>query len=428
MITKNHLKYLPVLVLFFSLNNPANSQIRISSPYSYYGLGELQNNHSVYNQSMGGINNAIRNPGYINASNPASYTAFDTNSFIFNVGVTSNFNQLKSNISTQEFTNHTSLSYLMFGFPVAKWCGISAGLLPFSKTGYQTVVRDTLMNIGEVTEKFTGTGGVNQAYIGTGFRLFKNLSIGVNLGYLFGTTNKFVSVYTPDLDNSYNIRVINDLQISSFYLNYGIQYQINLKKKYSLVIGTKFNLPMKLTAKHSQLVERFTASGDVESIKDTLFLTDDEKGKINMPFSIGGGFTFSKKNNWLVGIDFDWQNWKKFKSFEISDSINNSFNISAGGEIIPKYTIASKYWKKMSYCFGFHYGQSYLELRRSKINDFSVSIGLGFPISKLKSMISLSLEAGKKGSIQSNLIQENYVKLTVGFSFREFWFYRPKLN
>ncbi len=377
---------------------------------------------------MGGLSTAIRNPGFINAANPASYSAFDTNSFVFNVGVTSNFTQLQSAVTTQQFTNHTSISYLMFGMPVTRWCGISLGLLPYSKTGYQTVVNDTLDNIGKTTEKFIGSGGVNQAFIGAGFRLFKGFSIGANLKYMFGNTNKYISVYTPDQSYSFNIRMKNDMQISSLYFNYGMQYQINLKKNYVLVLATKFALPMNLTAKNSQLVERFTASGEVESVKDTLIFTDSEKGKIYMPLAVGGGFTFAKRNNWMFGVDFDWQNWNKFKSFGYADSISNSYNISLGGEYTPKNTMVSKYWKKMKYSFGFHYGETYLDLGGSRINDLSVSLGFGFPISKIGSIISLAVEAGKKGSIQSNIIQENYVKMTLGFSFREFWFYRPKLN
>jgi len=432
MINKNHFKYLPVLFLFLFINISVKSQIRISSPYSYYGLGELQLNHSVYNESMGGIKNAVRNPAFINVGNPASYSSFDTNSFVFDLGVTSNSTQLKSSLVTQNYTNHTTLSYLLFGFPVARWCGLSLGILPYSRTGYKVVTSDTVGNMtgsnNTLTENFEGTGGVNQAYIGSGFRLFKNFSIGVNVGYLFGTTTKNRSVYTPDVPYSFDIRAINDLSISSFYLNYGLQYQFPVKKKFTTIVGAKFSLPMNLHATRSQMIERFTASGDVESVKDTLVNIADETGKIYMPLSIGGGISFAKKNSWMFGVDFDWQNWKKFKSFNTIDSIGNSFNFAAGGEIIPHYSASLKYWKKMSYRFGFHYGRTYLDLNGSNINDFSVSVGLGFPINKLGTMISLSAEAGRKGNTQPGLIQENYVKFTLGFSFREFWFYRPKLN
>ncbi|MEI6122319.1 MAG: hypothetical protein WCQ95_01695 [Bacteroidota bacterium] len=417
-----------ILILLSATFFSSTAQTRISSPYSYYGLGELQSNHSAYSSAMGGIKNGLRNPAFINYDNPASYSAFDTNTFIFDLGVISNFNQLQSNVITQAFTNHTSVGYLLFGFPVTHWCGLSLGVIPYSKTGYQIISRDTLATIGSVLEKFDGTGGISKAYIGTSFRLFKHLSLGVNLGYLFGSTYKNRSVYLPDQSYSFNIKTTNDLRVSSFYLDYGLQYQFDLKKNYALVLGTKFNLPMSIHAKRSQLAETFTENNDVQSIKDTLINIDEESGKIKMPLTIGGGITFMKKNMWMVGADFDWQNWKKFESFGIKDSIDNSFNFAIGGEYTPRYTSLKNYWKKMSYRFGFHYGQSNLELRNTKIDDFSVSLGIGFPIKRIRTVINLAVEAGKKGTINQNLIQENYVKFTLGFSFREFWFFRPKLN
>ncbi len=426
-ITK-HIKYILILMLLCATYFSTTAQTRISSPYSYYGLGEIQSSHSAYSSAMGGLKSAVRNPAYINYGNPASYSAFDTNTFIFDVGVISNFNQLQSNVTTQAFTNHTSLGYLLFGFPVTHWCGVSLGMVPFTKTGYQIVTRDTVDNIGQVQEKFDGTGGINKAYLGTSFRIFKHLSLGVNVGYLFGSTLKNRSVYVPDQSYSFDIRIKNDLHVSSFYFDYGLQYQIDLKKNYALTFGTNFNLPMKIHATNTQLAERFTAVGDVESIKDTVINISDTSGKISMPLSIGGGLTFMKKNQWMLGADFEWQNWRKFQSFGVLDSITNSFNFAVGGEIIPRYSSLTKYWKKMSYRFGFHYGQSNLELKNTKINDFSVSIGMGFPIKKIRTIINLAVEAGKKGTINQNLIQENYVKFTLGFSFREFWFYRPKLD
>ncbi len=427
-INKN-IKYFLILILLTATFFSTSAQdVRISSPYSYYGLGEIQDNHSAYSAGMGGIKMGVRNPSFINYENPASYSAFDTNTFIFDIGLVSNFNQLQSSVATQAFTNHTSVGYLLFGFPVNHWCGISAGILPYSKTGYQVVTRDTMDNVGQVNEKFDATGGINKAYIGTSFKLFKHLSLGLNVGYLFGSTNKNRSIYTPDQSYSFDIRVINKMRLSSLYLDYGLQYQINIKKKYGLTLGTRFNLPTNLSAKQSQLAERFTASGDVESIKDTLINIDEASGTIKMPLSIGGGLTFMKKNAWMVGADFDWQNWKKFKSFGVSDSLANSFTFAIGGEIIPHYSSLTNYWKKMSYRFGFNYGQSNLELKNTKINDFSVTIGIGFPLRKIRTMINLAIEAGKKGTINQDLIQENYIKFTLGFSFREFWFFRPKLN
>jgi hypothetical protein len=428
MISNKHKSFF-ILFLIIAASNFSFAQIRISSPYSRYGLGELQTNHSVYSSGMGGISFALRNPSFINVNNPASYAAFDTNSFVLDAAVVSNFTQLKTNILTQGYNNHTSLGHIMFGFPITHWCGVSLGLIPVSKSGYLIKVKDTLENIGNVTERFTGSGGVNQAYFGIAFKPFKNFSFGANIGYLFGTIYKDNAVEFPDDAFSFNVRVKNEVEVGGLFMNYGLQYQIPLKKNYLLTLGTRFNIPMNMNAKRTVLAERYSGTeDDAMSVKDTLINIDAGEGKIYMPLTIGGGFTFEKKNIWLVGADFDWQNWKKFKSFGESDSIGNSFNFSIGGEYTPNYNALTSYWKRMNYRAGFHYGQSYYEIRDTKINDFSFSIGLGFPIKKTRTTINVAMEAGTKGTINNNLLQENYVRLILGISFREFWFFRPKLN
>ncbi len=429
MTLSNRYKLL-LLILVSTFSNLSPAQIQISSPYSRYGLGELQSNHSVYSSGMGGISFALRNPGYININNPASYTSFDTNSFTLDVGVISNFTQLRTIDETQGFSNHTSLGHVLLGFPITKWCGLSFGLIPFSKTGYRIGMTDSTFENSNITitDTFSGNGGLNQAYIGAAFKLFKNFSAGFNFGYLFGDISKYRSVFIPDDPYSYNIRIKNDIEVGSIYLNYGLQYNKNFKNNYSLVLGTRFNLPINISAKHTQLCERYSGSGNSISIKDTILNIDDEKGKIYMPLTVGGGFTFTKKNVWLVGADFDWQNWKKFKSFGEADSIGNSFIISFGGEYTPQHNAITGYYKKMTYRAGFHYSQSYYEIRGIKINDFAVSIGLGFPIRKTRTTLNLAIEAGKKGTINNDMLQENYIRLVCGISFREFWFFRPKLN
>ncbi len=415
--------------LFFCTSGFA--QIRISSPYSRYGLGELQTSHSVYLSSLGGINAAVRNPGFINVNNPASYTSFDTNSFVFDVGVLSKFTELKTNLSTQNYTNHTSIGHILFGFPITHWCGVSAGLIPYSKTGYKVSVSDTLHNNTDVryNEYFTGSGGISQAFIGLAFRPFKNFSLGANFGYLFGTIYKDKTIEFPDDAYAFNVFATNDVQVGGIYMNYGLQYQIFMKKNYSLTLGTKFNLPMNLNAKQNLIVERY--AGSIESamsVKDTLINVSQGEGKIHLPLTVGGGFVFSKKNLWMVGGDFEWENWEKFTSFGLSDSTGNSYAIAVGGEYTPQFNDLSNYLKRINYRAGFHFSQSYYEIRNTKINDFGFSVGLGFPLKKTRTNINVALEAGAKGTINKNLLQENYFRIVLGISFREFWFFRPKLD
>ena len=54
------------------------------SPYSMYGIGDLFDPGTAYNQTMGGVGIASRNTRYLNVLNPAAVTARDSLSFMLN--------------------------------------------------------------------------------------------------------------------------------------------------------------------------------------------------------------------------------------------------------------------------------------------------------------------------------------------------------
>ncbi len=69
--------------LFAQDNGNSNSY----SPYSMYGLGELQTQGTVKSRSMGGVGVASRSGAEINLLNPASYSAAIQKSSLFNYGM-----------------------------------------------------------------------------------------------------------------------------------------------------------------------------------------------------------------------------------------------------------------------------------------------------------------------------------------------------
>ena len=58
-----------------------------NSSYSRYGLGLLCDQSQGYNRSMGGVGQALRSGNRLNKLNPASYSAIDSLSFLFDVGM-----------------------------------------------------------------------------------------------------------------------------------------------------------------------------------------------------------------------------------------------------------------------------------------------------------------------------------------------------
>ena len=59
-----------------------------NSPLTRYGFGQLADQSLGANKAMGGIGIGLRSGLQINVSNPASYTAVDSLSFLFETGFT----------------------------------------------------------------------------------------------------------------------------------------------------------------------------------------------------------------------------------------------------------------------------------------------------------------------------------------------------
>ena len=75
-----------LFVLLLSITLPILAQTGVNSPYSQFGVGELKTFYfHPYTNSMGGLSYTIRKNNIINNSNPASYTAMDSNSFVFDM-------------------------------------------------------------------------------------------------------------------------------------------------------------------------------------------------------------------------------------------------------------------------------------------------------------------------------------------------------
>ena len=78
----NKLKNVAVIFsIIFSTT--AFAQSGTSSPYSRFGLGDLQENTFPEYNALGGGVTAISSENNVNYSNPATYTSFKSKSFLF---------------------------------------------------------------------------------------------------------------------------------------------------------------------------------------------------------------------------------------------------------------------------------------------------------------------------------------------------------
>ena len=416
-----------VLLLFTGILGSAQ---KINSPYSRYGLGDLHGkNVNTPLKAMGGISIGVWNPSLINPGNPASYGKFDSTSFLFEIGLVGNYTTHNTSYQSENST-YATLSYLFIGFPITKWWRSSLGILPYSKVGYDVVVFIPVEGFSNVINQVSGDGGLNRFFWGNGFNIGKNLRLGIDATYLFGEASRSSMVYFPDSAFILSTKAQSKTRGSDFIFDYGIQYDFHMKNDRTLTLGLIYSNTFYLRAKREYAVYTLNGGidGDVEYPKDTIAYEPEEKGLVVLPDKVGFGFMYAQKDRWLIGADFEWQNWEKFESFGNSDSLDNAWRISVGGQFTPKHTSISSLFKRMSYRLGLRYDNSYLNLFGNQINEYGISFGFGFPMKRSKTEIDLSFEVGQRGTKNSSLIQENFINVTFGVSINESWFHKRKFR
>lgn len=379
--------------------------------------------------AVGGAATAFSSPYFINPANPASYMAFDTNSFVFDAAFNIRSGTLKTVDETQK-TRFGSLSNLYFGLPVTKWWRASLGIMPYSQVGYEMQGSQVVDDIGNLVSVYKGSGGLNKAYFGSGFSPVKNLSIGVNMSYLFGNIVKERAMTFPDSAYYINTMVRSTARLSKLNFDAGLLYKVNLKEGRFMQFGLTYNPKQSLDG-HSEKIAYsyvFDYSENLEEVKDTISIEVGEDNQVILPTAFGAGFMIGSTNRWFATADVNWQKWSEFRYLGNNPGLKDNLRISLGGQFRPSTLDMGKYYQRINYRAGFRFEQSYLEIKETRINDFGISFGVGLPMKKSRSTMNIAVEVGTQGTTENELIKENYIRLTIGTSLQERWFLKRRFN
>ncbi len=399
------------------------------SPYSQFGLGQLREDLTPQQRSMGGLSAGVRYLGgmpTLNISNPASYSAM--NRVIFDGSMYGNFTQLsKSNASDN--TADFAFGHIAFGIPLKKAGGLSFGLLPFSDVGYNAYEDHNLGDL-RYRKSIAGEGGLNKAYLGYGVNLpIKGLSIGANVGYLFGNLTDKSTVEFPYNPEIYNTVQTNNRYVRGVLLDYGMQYFRSLGNRMSMTIGYSGSLDNRVNNETSSMG---TISSGGTGALDTVISPVTFDRNLNLPLRHSLGVTLSKGYNWTVGADFKYSDWSKVQQREGQPELGKNMGVAIGGQFKPDPT-SPRYLNIVDYRLGFRYNQTEVTLNNRRINDMAVSAGFGIPLAQKSfgrtfSMINITGEFGQRGTLQNNLVRERYITLHLGFTINDTWFIRGSID
>ncbi|MHC5200654.1 outer membrane protein transport protein [Myroides sp. LJL119] len=417
-------KILVSLSLVFA--SVAMAQQGTATPYSYYGLGNVNYNGTNEYKAMGGTS-VYADSIHINLKNPASFAKLKYTTL--SLGATAHYYRFKSDQNKDE-AKRQSFDYFALGFPVAKNVGVVFGLLPYSNVGYKVMGDETSNTTGRITtQSFTGDGGVNRAFIGAGYQITDNFSFGFDAGYHFGDTDNKMYTWIKDLgDGTPAITQTlehRNLDYTGFSYNLSAQYQGKFKQ-YDIQANVTYAPETNWDVKNKTTVGIYDIYSPNLPIKEITAL--DEKMKFVNPQNLTFGAGIGKISKWFVSGQFTYtQNSKLgniWNTTNISD-FEDTRKYAIGGFYIPKYNSFTSYFDRIVYRAGIRYENTGLVLKQQAIKDYGLSIGFGLPVRGLTN-INVGFEYGQRGTTNHDLLKENYFNMSIGFSLNDIWFKRRK--
>jgi hypothetical protein len=385
---------------------------------------------------MNGLGIGFREHNQVNYINPASYSAVDSLTFIFDAGISGQITNFSENGNKVNAKN-ADFEYAVAAFRAFRHVGVSFGIVPFTNVGYNYSTSGFLDGDRTTvyTNTYSGSGGIHQAYVGVGWEFLKGLSVGVNASYLWGDIDRSVV-------NSYSDGSINTLSkyytatVSSYKLDFGLQYLFNVNKKNALSVGLTYSLGHKLNSDPTCMV---ISTNTTTAVADTSSYSVNNGFEI--PSSFGAGLMWNHANRLKIGADFLLQKWGDIKypvykvidnvpSYALSDDYySDRYKFTLGGEFCNNEA-SRKFIDRVRFRAGVSYVTPYYKINGvDGPDEISVSAGFGIPIINAynnRSMLNISgqwVHSSAKG-----MLTENTFRINIGFTFNERWFMKWKVD
>jgi len=425
--------------LFALMSLAASAQSGTNSPYSQYGLGLLSERTTGFNRGMNGLGIGFRLHNQVNYLNPASYSAIDSTTFIFDAGLSLQVTNFSEN-GVKKNANNADFEYVVAGFRLARHLGLSAGLVPLTNVGYDysytvNVSSDKYDAVTTATNTFAGSGGLHEAYLGMGWEPFRGLSIGFNASYLWGSLDRSVV-------NSYSESTVNTVSkyysasVNSYKLTFGAQYTAKVSRRNWLTLGATYTPGHKLgTDPTCLVVTRNSQTG----VADTTSFT--ASNAYELPTEISAGFMWNYANKFRFGADYNLQKWGSVVTPAYTENggtglyaaTKNQFSdrhkVTLGGEYVNDER-SRNFFKRIRYRAGASYATNYLKINdQDGPKEISVSAGFGIPIVNgynNRSILNISGQWIRRSA--TSLIKENTFCINVGLTFNEEWFSKWKMQ
>ncbi|PZX20365.1 hypothetical protein LX69_00362 [Breznakibacter xylanolyticus] len=406
-------------VMMMMMGISVTGQHQTGSPYSMFGVGTINPGGDVAAMSMGGAGFALPSQNRINLLNPASLTGIDTLAFLMNAQLGGYMSRYGTSASTQNASD-ANFDAVSFAFRIKPWWGCAFGLNTYSHIGYTvSSTNDIHGSFSTYSNQYKGSGGVTRLQLSNGFRLAKGLSVGIETSLLWGQlvsteTSQFSSISGQDISNE------RTYHLSNFYFSGGLQYQLDIDTKNTLMLGLVANAKTTLATSYNQMI---ASSGGEQYVNK-----DDRAADYQLPVGGGLGFAYRYNNTWTLAVDGLFGQWSDVDKDMRYAKYTDSYGVNAGLEYAPQKNAFQSVFYRMKYRAGLFYRNTYLNISGNDIVERGFSAGISIPMRNVRNAIHLGYEYKLLGTQSAGLIQEQVNTVKIGMLLSETWFFKSKFE
>jgi hypothetical protein len=323
-------------------------------------------------------------------------------------------------------------------FPIWRSSAFMVGITPYSDVGYDFSSIETnpeiIGNTGNISYDSFGTGSVYQAFVGAGATFWKNLSVGAQVIYYFGSIDKITNMnYSSSSYRSLNSG--SELSLKGVTGKFGLQYEHKLGGDVSMIVGATYKMGSGMKGYSTNF--RYA---NQSSVTDTLKYSVDTLARSGLKFGdeLGLGISFKGGEKWSAEFNYLRSDWRKtgidsapgfaaVGTSKFTSTVSNSYR--AGFEIVPNRNDIRHYFRRCTYRAGFYYDQAYYKLDGNNVNSMGLTFGMTLPIEneyRKYNGITLGVDIGQKASAKNGMIRERYAMFVIGFNIHDLWFIKQQ--
>ena len=408
------------------------------TPYSVFGIGDLSKQGTAVNKGMGGVGIAMRDPHIINYLNPAAVTARENQSFMADFGLAQG-NRLYKQHDIKSANNTFNIYNFVISFPVYKTLALYGGITPFSDIGYNfsSVVTNpsVIGHTGNISYTAEGYGSLYNLFLGAGVDLFKGMSVGAELEYIFGNLDK-KSTQRFSESSFRSVYGGFDMTLHGTTAKVGLQYEFPIGSGLTATAGATYRLGAGIKG----FVDEFRYTS-ISSVADTLISRKDtlqnNPGRAKFGDEIGIGIALRGGDKWSAEVNYLRSDWSasgmdKVRGFSnVGGSVfsaTTSQSVRAGFSIVPNRNDIRYYIRRVTYRAGAYWDQAYYKLDGNSVNTIGLTFGVTLPVFRWSNGLTFGVDLGQRGSTNGNMVRERFLNFNIGINIFDIWFIKPRYD